>query len=230
MSKMNEGINELPIEEREKCTDEFILLGILAMANKHGHELQRMQIMKILQKFKQKAQDDLNLEAYHQEFYKAKHGEYTSEVYCQLTNLKRSDFINSIGSEPLEKYSSTELGSKIFEQTKLGTSSENKKLSFIKNILEKVVISEAHKTSEQLKEENHKRKIQLKGKEYAIDDLKIGVITTPNINNGDSFIFNSRSSIDWSLYRKIAIRKTDEIIPDDEIPNTQKEIYKLLDL
>ena len=63
-----------------------------------------------------------------------------------------------------------------------------------------------------------------------MDELPNGEITTPNLKNGDIFVFDTRLALDWSLYKKIAQRKKEEIIPEDEIPKTQDEIYKMLGL
>ena len=150
-------MNNIPIESKKNYTDEFILLGVLVMAKKYGYQLQRMQIMKILQKLKKLIQDNLQLEAYHKEFVKDRHGDFSPHVYSQLSGLKQANFIESAGEIPYEKFFPTRLGEEIFDSTKMGTSADNEKLTTIKDILGKLINLEGRKSSGKLREENHKR-------------------------------------------------------------------------
>ena len=124
----------------------------------------------------------------------------------------------------------TELGIEVFERVKMNTGSDDKKLFNIKDIIGKVIKAEGYKSSEELRTENHLRVFEKDGKKINMDELSKGEITTPNLQNGDSFIFNDRLAIDWSLYRKIAKRKREAVTPDDKIPETQGDIHKMLEL
>ncbi len=229
MNKSEQKINNIPLEVRKDCTDEFMLLGILYFANKYGYKFQRMQMMKLLQKFKHRAQEDFGLEYYHKEFVKDRHGDFNSCIYVQLSNLKQADFITSVGNEPYEQFYATELGTKIFERIKMDTGLDNQKISTAKDLLEKIIQRDGRKSSLELRKENHSRTfITENGKTVKMDEILNGTVTTPNLQNGDGFIFDDRSAIDWSLYRKIAKRKREAITPDEEIPQNQEEIYKIL--
>ena len=184
METAEKQFNKIPEELKKDYTDQYVLLGVLATAKKHGHQLQRMQIMKILQKVKKTLQDDFELQAYHKEFVKDKHGDFAPTVYDQLTDLKQSDFIASVGTEPYEKFYSTPLGEQIYDRIKMGSASENKKLILVRDLIEKLVPKEAPKTSEELRDENHQRKFILGGVEVSMDDLPKGEITTPNMDSG----------------------------------------------
>lgn len=230
MKNIKQQINKVSLEVKENYTDEFILLGVLSCASKHDYKLQRMQIMKLVQKLKHRLQEEFEFEGYHKEFVKDRHGDFNPHIYPQLTNLKQSDFINSIGNEPYEKFYATELGMEVFERVKMNTGSENEKLFSIKDIIEKIIKKEGYKSSGELRKENHLRVFEKNGKEINMDDLPNGEITTPNLQDGDNFVFNNRLAIDWSLYKKIAKRKREAVTPDDEIPETQEDIFKMLGL
>lgn len=230
MNETKARINDLPLEERKRCTDEYVLLGVLSYAKNRNYNFQRMQIMKILQKLKERIQEELKIEAYHQEFCKGKHGDLDLNVYKYLTNLKRADFITSNGCEPYEKFVVTDRGQEVFSNTKMSRGEDNEKLEMIKEFIEKLVNAEGHKSSEKLREENHARKIVIDDVEKSIDEIPNDTITTPNLKDGDEFVFDNRSAIDWSLHGKIASRKRDEVLPEGELPETQKELYEMLRL
>ena len=215
---------------KKNFTNEYILLGILMLAVKQGCSLQRMQIMKILQKVKMSVQDNLQLEAYHNEFVKEKHGDFDPNIYEYLTDLKQADLITSEGVEPLEHFIATPLGEEIFNSIEFSTGEDNKKATLVKDILSKVISSEAHKSSEELRKENHEREILCEGKKIKMDDVEKGIVTTLNINSAEKFLFDDRAALDWSLHKKIAIRKRERVVPDSEMPQGQEDVYNFLKL
>jgi hypothetical protein len=230
MSTAQTQYNSLAKELKKNYTNEFILLGILACAKKHGYKFQRMQIMKLLQKFKSAIQENLEFEAYHCEFVKDKHGDFCGDVYDQLTSLKQSDFIASEGEEPYELFFATEKGGDVFDKFKMDTGNDVKKMTLIKEYIAKIVQKEGNKSSEELRKENHSRIFIVEGQKKGMDELPNGVVTTPNLNTKEEFMLDDRLAIDWGLYKKIAKRKREKIISEEEMPKTQEEIYELLGL
>lgn len=230
MSVEEKTTTKLPLEARKEATDEFILLSILVYAKKHGYKLQRMQLMKILQRVKERSQNDLDMEIYHKEFVKNTYGDFCRPVYNQLTNLKQADFITSIGQEPEEKFYSTGIGEKAFEDIRMRTGEENERLDLIKTLIERTVEKEGRKSSQKLRDENHKRSIVYEGKKTTVEECPIGAITTPNLEEAHPFVFNTGQAVDWALFRKIAIRKRTTVTPEDEMPTSQEEVHKLLGL
>lgn len=220
------------LEQKKDSTDEFILLGILSLAYKKGLELERLQIMKILRNFKAKAQECFKFEAYHKEFVREKHGDFTSCFYDQMSNLKKADFITSTGEPPYEKFSTTQRGDEVFERIRLNSGADNLKLKKVRGLLERIINEDASKSSEELRKENHERMVNYQGRDMPLEEIPVGkgIVTTPNLDNDNYFIFDDGTALDWMLYRKIAKRNREELLPDEEIPQNQKEAFSLLGL
>ena len=100
-------IMNTPIDLKRECTNEFILLGLLYFATKHGLNLGRMQMVKLLWKFKDLTQDKLKLQAYYTEPYKDKHGRFNKEIYYQVNNLRLADFIKTSGLSAADQLMNT---------------------------------------------------------------------------------------------------------------------------
>jgi len=226
----NITVNKVPEEVKKEYTNEFILLAILSYAKKLNYKLGRMQLVKILQKFKQRIQEELAIQAYHNPLFKDKHGDFNPVIYKELTSLKKADFIKTVGAPPFEKFVPTDYGSNLIDKIRMSTGEDNERLQKAKNLLEKLIPIEAAKDAGTLRTENHERIVSHEGTDKPLDDVPDGAITTPNLEGGQYLIFDDRLAIDWSLYLKIAERKRDEVVPESNIPKTQEEALSLLGL
>lgn len=231
MSTSTTKIRKLPPKWlKEEHTNEFVLLGLFYFAQKYGCELGRMQTAKLLWKFKDLVQKKLGLQAYYTEAYKDKHGRFNKEFYNQLNNLKTADFIETFGSAPLEKFRVSPKGIKVFNEFSVEDERTKYALQLVKSHLDYIVKEHGEKSAILLKKEDHKN---IKG----IDELPVqdeDIILCSNLESNKTkhqFLFNDQETLDWAIAIGIGERKkTEEIIPEDLLPKSQKEAYKILGL
>ena len=231
MSTLTSKIQKLPPKElKEEYTNEFVLLSLFYLAQKYGCELGRMQTTKLLWKFKDLVQKQLQLQTYYAEPYKDKHGRFNKEFYNQINNLKTADFIESFGVQPYEIFKITPKGQKIFEQFDAEDERSKYALNLVKTNLDYIVKKHGKKSATLLRREDHK---DIKG----VDKLPTQdeeIILCPNLKPNEikhQFLFNDRETLDWAVAISIGERKkTEKIIPEDLLPKNQKEAYKILGL
>jgi len=231
VSILTAKIKKLPSKElKEEYTNEFILLGLFYFAKKYGYDFGRMQTDKLLWKFKDLIQRELSLQAYYVEPYKDKHGRFNKEFYNQLNNLKTADFIETAGTPPFEKFKISQKGQKIFDTFDTENNGTEYVLQLVKSNLDYIIKKHGKKSAMTLREEDHK---DIK----EIDTLPVrdeDIILCSNLKSNEikyQFLFNDRTTLDWSIAIGLGKRKkTEKIIPEDLLPKNQKEAYKILGL
>jgi len=231
MSTPTTKIRKLPSKWlKEEYTNEFVLLGLFYFAQKYGCEFGRLQTIKLLWKFKDLVQKKLKLQAYYTEAYKDKHGRFNKEFYDQLNNLKAADFIKTSGTSPFEQFSISPKGVRVLNEFDPEDEKAKYALQLVKSHLDYIVKEHGKKPATLLRKEDHK---DIKG----IDELPTqdeAIILCPNLKPNEikyQFLFNNQETLDWAIAIGIGERKkTEEIIPEDLLPKSQKEAYKILGL
>ncbi len=215
---------------KEEYTNEFIVLGLFYFAQKYGFELDRMKTVKLLWKFKDLVQGKLGLQAYYTEAYKDKHGRFNKEIYTQLNDLKVADFITTTGAQPFEKFIISTKGQKAFNTFEINNEDTKYALGLAKSQLEYVVKENGEKSAMALREEDHKDIKEIE----KLPEKDESIVLCPNLKSEETkyqFIFDEQEALDWSVAIGIGKRKkTEEIMPEDELPKTQKEAYKIFGL
>lgn len=220
----------LPKELKEEYTDEFVLLGLFYFAKKYGYNLGRMQTAKLLWKFKSLIQQKLGLQAYYTEPYKDKHGRFNKEIYPQLNDLKTADFIQTLGSSPLEKFIISPRGEKVFNQFTTEEEKTKYALELAKSHLDFTVREHGEKSTGLLREEDHN---DIDGIDK-LPERDEDNILCPNLKPEEikhKFLFNDEETLDWAVAISIGERKkSEEIVSEELLPKNQEETYKALGL
>lgn len=218
------------IELKKEYTSEFVLLGLFYFAKKYGYDLGRMQTVKLLWKFKSLIQKELGLQAYYTEPYKDKHGRFNKELYPQLNDLKTADFIQTIGSSPLEKFVISPKGEKAFNEFAIEEEKTKYAFELAKSQLDFTVREHGKKSAELLRKEDHK---DIEGID-SLPERDEDNVLCPNLKPEETkykFLFNDEETLDWAVAIGIGRRKkTEEIVSDESLPKNQAEAYKALGL
>lgn len=231
MSAVDTENKEISLKElKQEYTNEFIVLGLFYFAQKYGFELGRMKTVKLLWKFKDLVQKNLGLQTYYTEAYKDKHGRFSKDIYAQLNDLKVADFITTSGTQPFEKFIISPKGEKVFDTFEINDEKTKYALGLAKSQLDYIVKENGEKSAMALREEDHKDIVGIDKLPEKDEDI----VLSPNLKPEETkyqFLFDEQEALDWSVAIGVGKRKkTEEIIPEDLLPKSQEQAYKILGL